>query len=81
MDKDNLDYKIIMMVVNTIWSVNKRVAKLRELGYIVTSEWVKSGGVGTIRKVRGLNGVQVSAAIGGNNFVGSAWVAFNNNNS
>ncbi len=76
MKTDSLDYKIIMLVVNHYWYVDDRVNKLKELGYSVTSEWVGSGGVGTIRKKHQQYGVQVSAAKGGNGFVGKAYIAF-----
>lgn len=71
-----IDYKIIMEVVNHFWRVEERIGKLKELGYTISSEWVSSGGVGTIRKIRKQYGVQVSAARGGNGFVGKAFIAF-----
>ena len=73
-----IDYKIIMEVVNHFWCVEERIGKLKELGYTISSEWVGSGGVGTIRKIRKQYGVQVSAARGGNGFVGKAFIAFFN---
>lgn len=79
MKKNDVDYKIAMLVVNSYWRVADRVAKLKELGYTVSSKWVKSGGIGTIRRFGKSDGVQVSSAIGGNNHVGKAFVAFKNN--
>lgn len=76
MVKNDIDYKIAMLVVNSYWRVTDRVAKLKELGYGVSSKWVKSGGIGTIRRFGNSDGVQVSSAIGGNNHVGKAFVAF-----
>jgi len=73
---DELDYKTIMLIVNNYWRVEERISKLRSLGYTVSSEWVKSGGIGTIRTIGGSKGVQVSSARGGNNYVGKAYVAF-----
>ena len=76
MVKNDIDYQIVMLVVSSYWRVADRVAKLRELGYIVSSKWVKSGGIGTVRHFGQSAGVQVSSAKGGNNYVGKAFVAF-----
>lgn len=74
--KNDVDYMIIMLVVENYWRVEDRIAKLVELGYDVDSLWVKSGGIGTIRTHHKSDGVQISSARGGNNFVGKAYVAF-----
>ena len=74
--KNDIDYKVIMLVVENYWRVVDRVAKLIELGYVVHSLWVKSGGIGTIRTHDKSDGVQISSARGGNGFVGKAYVAF-----
>ena len=76
MVKNDVDYKIAMLVVGSYWRIEDRISKLKELGYIVTSKWVNSGGVGTIRRFKNSEGVQVSSAKGGNNYVGKAYVAF-----
>ena len=73
---NDLDYQIAMLVVNSYKRVDERIAKLRELGYEICSQWVKSGGVGTIRSIQNRSGVQISAAKGGNSFVGMANVAY-----
>ena len=76
MIKNDLDYKIAMLVVNNYRKVEERIAKLQELGYDVCPQWVGSGGVGTIRTLHHRSGVQISAAKGGNSFVGMANVAY-----
>lgn len=76
--KNDIDYKIVMLVVNSYWRKEDRISKLKELGYIITPKWVKSGGVGTIRRFKNSEGVQISSAKGGNNYVGKAYVAFRN---
>lgn len=76
MIKNDVNYEIAMLVVNKYRRVQDRVKKLESMGFVVTSEWVKSGGVGTIRTIRNTSGVQVSAASGGNHYVGKAFVAF-----
>ena len=76
MVKNDIDYKIVMLVVNSYWHIEDRILKLKELGYNVTPKWVKSGGVGTIRRFNNSDGVQISSAKGGNNYVGKAFVAF-----
>ena len=78
MVKNDIDYKIAMLVVNSYWRIEDRISKLKELGYIVSQKWVKSGGVGTIRRFNNSEGVQISSAKGGNNYVGKAYVAFRN---
>jgi len=76
MTKNDIDYQIAMLVVNSYKRVDERIAKLKELNYDVCSQWVKSGGIGTIRTMRNCSGVQISAAKGGNSFVGMANVAY-----
>lgn len=76
MNHKDIDFKVIMLVVNHYWLVKERIEKLRELGYFVSSEWVRPGGIGSIRVIRKRQGVQISASIGGNGFVGKAYVAF-----
>lgn len=76
MIKYDVDYNIAMLVVNNYRRVKDRIAKLEELGYDVCSQWVGSGGVGTIRTLNHRSGVQISAARGGNSFVGMSKVAY-----
>lgn len=75
MVKNDIDYKIAMLVVGSYWHVEDRVTKLKELGYLVSYIWVKNGGIGTIRHYDKSDGVQVSAARG-SNFAQKAYVAF-----
>ena len=76
MKLNDLDYQIAMLVVKSYKKVDERIAKLKELNYDVCSQWVKSGGIGAIRTIRNRSGVQISAAKGGNRFVGMANVAY-----
>lgn len=76
-DKEQI-IAIIQEVVNNNHWVKDRIAKLKEKGFTVSDEWVGSGGIGTIRTIRGNECIQISAAVGGNNFVGKAYVVWLN---
>ena len=76
MVRNDIDYKIAMLVVRSYWHVDERISKLEELGYIVSYIWVRRGRVGAIRRYAKRDGVQVSGSVGGNRFVGCAYVAF-----
>lgn len=76
-DKEQKVAIIKDVVKNNHW-VKDRIAKLRANDFAVSDEWVGSGGVGTIRTIRGNECMQISAAVGGNNFVGKAYVAWLN---
>ena len=73
-----LDCKIISDVINGYRLVQDRVKKLTELGYYVRQDWVGSGGVGTIRAMHGMKGIQVSSttAMSRKAPVGLAYVAY-----
>lgn len=71
-----MDCKIISDVINGYRLVQDRVNKLRELGYEVRQDWVGSGGVGTIRAMHGMKGIQVSSTTATKRFVGLAYVAY-----
>lgn len=73
-----MDCKIISDVIDGYRMVQDRVKKLTELGYYVRQDWVGSGGVGTIRAMHGMKGIQVSSttATVRNAPVGLAYVAY-----
>lgn len=76
MEYQDLNYKIIKLVIDANHFVADRVSKLKSLGFDCQEIWVKSGGVGTIRRYKGSDGVQISASVGGNNYARKAYVAF-----
>lgn len=71
-----MDCKIISDVIDGYRLVQDRVNKLRELGYEVRQDWVGSGGVGTIRAMHGMKGIQVSSTTATKRAVGLAYVAY-----
>lgn len=71
-----MDCKIISDVIDGYRMVQDRVKKLTELGYEVRQDWVGSGGVGTIRAMHGMKGIQISSPTARCRYAGLAYVAY-----